>query len=257
MPPSSSVSCCGRILTFQRSIFNLPQNFEASCNNDLGALLTHKLKITLVCNVMVVRSFMEPEGSLPCLKQSATGQYHERDKYNHTFPPYFHKFYCIIILAHMPRSLEWSLPFRSSDLNFIWVSHLSYLILLDLTVPIIFEMWDKKYKVEKPFSDLVILRERDFECFDAVRLINTSLYLLIAVQIYVYIRGETMKFPEWFHCATLKGAMRLGGSKDYSVQVSTCTTYDFKLLTPLVWKLWRWWDGVCFYVPPQKLVISF
>jgi len=50
--------------------------------------------------------------------------------------------------------------------------------------------------VEKPFSDLVILRERDFECFDAVRLINTSLYLLIAVQIYVYIRGETMKFPE-------------------------------------------------------------
>jgi hypothetical protein len=25
-----------------------------------------------------------------------------------------------------------------------------------------------------------------------------------------------------------------------SVHVSTCTSYDFNTLTPVVWKLWRW-----------------
>jgi hypothetical protein len=36
----------------------------------------------------------------------------------------------------------------------------------------------------------------------------------------------------------LIGAMRLFLRKDISVYVSTCTSYDFKALTPVVWKLW-------------------
>jgi hypothetical protein len=36
-----------------------------------------------------------------------------------------------------------------------------------------------------------------------------------------------------------KGAMRLDRSKDMSVHVSTCTSYDFNALTSVVWKLWR------------------
>jgi len=28
--------------------------------------------------------------------------------------------------------------------------------------------------------------------------------------------------------------------KDISVRVSTCTSYDFNALTPIVWKWWRW-----------------
>jgi len=35
----------------------------------------------------------------------------------------------------------------------------------------------------------------------------------------------------------LKEAMRLGHSKDMSVHVSTCTTYDLKALTSVVLKL--------------------
>jgi hypothetical protein len=37
----------------------------------------------------------------------------------------------------------------------------------------------------------------------------------------------------------LKGAMRLDRSKDMSMHVSTCTSYDFNALTPVVWKLRR------------------
>jgi len=33
--------------------------------------------------------------------------------------------------------------------------------------------------------------------------------------------------------------MQLDRSKDMSVHVSTCTSYDFNALTPVVWKLWR------------------
>jgi hypothetical protein len=37
----------------------------------------------------------------------------------------------------------------------------------------------------------------------------------------------------------LKGAMRLDRRKDMSMHVSTCISYDFKPLKPVVWKLWR------------------
>jgi len=36
----------------------------------------------------------------------------------------------------------------------------------------------------------------------------------------------------------LKGAMRLDCSKDMSVHVLICTTYNFSALTLAVWKLW-------------------
>jgi hypothetical protein len=42
-----------------------------------------------------------------------------------------------------------------------------------------------------------------------------------------------MKFPEWFD-----------RSEDMSVHVLTWTTYGFNAWTPVVWKLWRWYD-VC------------
>jgi len=34
--------------------------------------------------------------------------------------------------------------------------------------------------------------------------------------------------------------MSLARSKNISVHVSTCTSYDTKALMPAVWKLWRW-----------------
>jgi len=37
----------------------------------------------------------------------------------------------------------------------------------------------------------------------------------------------------------LKGAMRLDRSKDMSVHVSTCTSYDLNELMPASWKVWR------------------
>jgi hypothetical protein len=41
--------------------------------------------------------------------------------------------------------------------------------------------------------------------------------------------------------ARLKGAVRLDPSKDMSAHVSTCTSYGFNTLTPVVCKLWRWY----------------
>jgi len=41
-----------------------------------------------------------------------------------------------------------------------------------------------------------------------------------------------------------------------SVHASTCASYDFNTLTPVVWKLWHLYD-VCFYTLSQKYVISF
>jgi hypothetical protein len=43
----------------------------------------------------------------------------------HNLPSYFSKIRSNIILPSMPRSSEWSLPFRFSDHNFVCVSHLS------------------------------------------------------------------------------------------------------------------------------------
>jgi hypothetical protein len=37
----------------------------------------------------------------------------------------------------------------------------------------------------------------------------------------------------------LKGALLLDCSKDISVHVSACTSYDFSALMPVVWHLWH------------------
>jgi len=44
----------------------------------------------------------------------------------HNFPTYFIKIYSNIIFPSTPRSSEWSLPFISSDQNFVIISHLSH-----------------------------------------------------------------------------------------------------------------------------------
>jgi hypothetical protein len=43
--------------------------------------------------------------------------------------------------------------------------------------------------------------------------------------------------------------MRLDRRKNVSVRVSTCINYDFKALTPVVWKLWRY-----FYVSSRSCI---
>jgi hypothetical protein len=41
----------------------------------------------------------------------------------HTFPPYFRKVHTNIILPSMPRSSEWSYPFRFSDQNLVFTPY--------------------------------------------------------------------------------------------------------------------------------------
>jgi hypothetical protein len=44
----------------------------------------------------------------------------------HAFPPYFLKIHSNITLPSTPRSSEWCLPFKFSDQNFVYISHLSH-----------------------------------------------------------------------------------------------------------------------------------
>jgi hypothetical protein len=58
---------------------------------------------------------MEPEGSLPCSQQPATGTSPEQDASNPHFPPpHLPKISSNIILPSTPRSSGWSLHFRFS-----------------------------------------------------------------------------------------------------------------------------------------------
>jgi hypothetical protein len=55
---------------------------------------------------------MEPERSLPCLQEPATGPFLEPDASSPTFPHNFPKIHSNIIFPSTTRSLEWSLPYR-------------------------------------------------------------------------------------------------------------------------------------------------
>jgi len=44
----------------------------------------------------------------------------------HTFTPYFHHIHSNIVLISTPRSSKWSLTIRSSDINIIYISHISH-----------------------------------------------------------------------------------------------------------------------------------
>jgi hypothetical protein len=61
--------------------------------------------------------FMEPKGSLPSLQESATGSVLSQLHPAHTFPHYLHKIHSNIILLPTP---------RSSDRNFVWITHQSH-----------------------------------------------------------------------------------------------------------------------------------
>jgi hypothetical protein len=50
----------------------------------------------------------------------------------------------------------------------------------------------------------------------------------------------------------LQGAMRLDRSKDTSVHVSTCATYDLNSITPAVSNLWRWYEA-CVFTSRRKI----
>jgi len=57
-------------------------------------------------------TFMEPEGSLLCSQEPATGPYLESENLN-------------IILPSMPMYSKWFLPFRFTNQNTVCISHLS------------------------------------------------------------------------------------------------------------------------------------
>jgi hypothetical protein len=63
--------------------------------------------------------FMEPECSLPCSQEPATGPYPEPDESNPNLPPYFPKIHFNIILSPTPWSSEWSLLFRIPNQIFV------------------------------------------------------------------------------------------------------------------------------------------
>jgi hypothetical protein len=58
---------------------------------------------------------MEPEGSLLCLQEPATGPYPEPDKSSPHLPPYSPKIHSNIIFPSMPTSSMFSFPFRFSS----------------------------------------------------------------------------------------------------------------------------------------------
>jgi hypothetical protein len=67
---------------------------------------------------------MEPEGSLSCSQEPATGSYPGHMNSVYTLTPYFLKIHFSIIFLFMLRSSTWSLPVRFSDQHFIPIFHL-------------------------------------------------------------------------------------------------------------------------------------
>jgi len=83
---------------------------------------------------------------------------------------------------------------------------------------------------------------------DAIKyfaIIFMSVLLLPASSVYetvpkleIYTRCG-YEVPGMILLRDLHAAMRLGRRKGLFMHVSTCITYDLKLLTTVVWKLWR------------------
>jgi len=67
-------------------------------------------------------SFMEPEGSLPCLQDLAPGPYNEPYLSSPQLQSYFRKTHATIILTSTFNSSKRSLSFRLSDQNFVRTS---------------------------------------------------------------------------------------------------------------------------------------
>jgi len=69
---------------------------------------------------------MKSKGSLRCLQGIATGPYPEPDASCPHLPIQLPKIYSDIIFSPAPRSFKWSLPFRSSNQNIVYISHLCH-----------------------------------------------------------------------------------------------------------------------------------
>jgi len=66
---------------------------------------------------------MKLEGSLPFSQNPDIDRYLTQIHTIHNFPPYFLIIHSNIILPYTPRSSEWSLPYRFSDQNFVFISN--------------------------------------------------------------------------------------------------------------------------------------
>jgi hypothetical protein len=62
---------------------------------------------------------MEPEGSLPCSQEPATGHYPDLDESSPQLSILFLSILSNIIFPSTPRYSEWPLPFRISKQNFL------------------------------------------------------------------------------------------------------------------------------------------
>jgi hypothetical protein len=81
----------------------------------------------------------------------------------------------------------------------------------------------------------ILFMKFQISTFDYVFLVHMPL-LLRGFSVYVR-RGYEV--PGMILLCDLKGAMQLDHSKDMSVHVSVCTSYDLNTLMPIVWKLWH------------------
>lgn len=112
---------------------------------------------------------VEPEGSLVCSQQAATGPYLESDEWieSTSSHPISFKSHCSIIILSMPASFKWPFPFIFSEYNSVIIFYLycaSYMshccILLDLITLI--------------FLVKSIIHKAAYEIFSSLLLIHLS-----------------------------------------------------------------------------------
>jgi hypothetical protein len=69
---------------------------------------------------------MKPVGSLPCSQCPISGPCPKPDKSSPQLSTLFPKIHSYSVLSSMPWSSKWSLPFKFSNQNFLWISYFSH-----------------------------------------------------------------------------------------------------------------------------------